>query len=155
MLTVWRIVVEQHAPTAFSGEGARLYGGRWNPKGISVIYTAQSQSLAALEMLAQDMPLRARYLMIPAKVPKQLIAALDLPQLPSNWREPAARSTLQMIGATWVNTGQSAVLAVPSVIIPTELNYILNPKHPDFPKIELGQPTPFTLDMRLLSNLMQ
>ncbi len=153
MLTVWRIVTEQHAATAFSGEGARLYGGRWNPKGIALIYTAQSQSLAALEMLAQDIPLRARYVIMPAKVPKQLIEHYNLQQLPPNWRDPAVRSTLQMIGATWVKTGCSAVLAVPSVIIPTELNYLLNPHHPDFVKIEFGQAAPFTLDMRLLRHL--
>ncbi len=153
MLTVWRIVTEPHAATAFSGEGARLYGGRWNPKGLAVIYTAQSQSLAALEMLAQDIPLRARYVIIPAKVPKQLIEHYNLQRLPPNWRDPAVRSTLQMIGATWVKTGRSAVLAVPSVIIPSELNYLLNPHHPDFVKIELGQATPFKLDTRLLRHL--
>ena len=64
MLIVWRITTARFARLAFSGEGARLYGGRWSPKGVPVVYTAANQSLAMLEMLVQDQPLRARYVMI-------------------------------------------------------------------------------------------
>ena len=59
MPTVWRITTQRFAASAFSGEGARLYGGRWNPKGWEVVYTAESQSLALLELMVQDDPLRA------------------------------------------------------------------------------------------------
>ena len=72
MLTVWRLVTARFADRAFSGEGARLYGGRWNRKGVPLVYTAGSQSLAMLEMLVQDEPLRARYVIIPAHIPKGL-----------------------------------------------------------------------------------
>ena len=61
MLTVWRLVTARFAKSAFSGEGARLYGGRWNRKGVLLVYAAGNQSLAMLEMLVQDEPLRARY----------------------------------------------------------------------------------------------
>src|SRR5712691_10095911 len=70
MLTVWRLVTARFAKSAFSGEGARLYGGRWNRKGVPLVYTAGTQSLAMLEMLVQDEPLRARYVVIEARIPK-------------------------------------------------------------------------------------
>ena len=69
MLIVWRITTARFAQSAFSGEGARLYEGRWTPKGLPVVYTAANQSLAMLEMLVQDQPLRARYVMIEARIP--------------------------------------------------------------------------------------
>ena len=72
MRTVWRITTARFAAAALSDEGARLHGGRWNPKGHGVIYTAESQSLALLEMLVQDAPLRARYVLIPAQLPADL-----------------------------------------------------------------------------------
>jgi len=72
MLTVWRLVTARFADTAFSGDGARLYGGRWNRKGVPLVYAAGSQSLAMLEMLVQDEPLRARYVMIRVRIPREV-----------------------------------------------------------------------------------
>src|ERR1700709_2854033 len=98
MHTVWRVVTERYAATAFSGEGARLYGGRWNPRGLAMVYTAQTQSLALLEMLVQDAPLRARYVMIPARIPEQIVVNVDPGAFPADWRELSARDALQQIG---------------------------------------------------------
>lgn len=151
MLTVWRLLTARFAASAFSGEGARLYGGRWNRKGTPLIYTAGSQSLAMLELLVQDEPLRARYVMIPATLPGNLrIERIAQDQLPADWRSPAAREQLQAIGSTWANRKSSAVLAVPSAVIPTEINYLLNPLHPAFARIEIGEPEEFITDIRLL-----
>ena len=75
MRTVWRLTTARFSQTAFSGEGAKLYGGRWNPKGWEMVYTAESQSLALLEMMAQDAPLRAQYVPIPARLPDDLLEA--------------------------------------------------------------------------------
>jgi len=72
MSPVWRITTRRLADQAFSGEGARLFGGRWNRVGQSVIYTAESRSLAMLEMLVQDEPLRAHYVLIPAHLPENI-----------------------------------------------------------------------------------
>lgn len=147
MLTVWRLVTARLAETAFSGEGARLYGGRWNRKGVPMVYTAGSQSLAMLELL----PLRARYVMIPAAVPKNLkIERITPDQLPADWRSPAARDALQAIGGAWVKRRSSAVLAVPSAVIPSETNYLLNPLHPSFGRIEVGEAQEFITDLRLV-----
>ncbi|MCB1963088.1 MAG: RES domain-containing protein [Rhodocyclaceae bacterium] len=151
MITVWRLVTARFAATAFSGEGARLYGGRWNRKGAPMIYTAASQSLAMLEILVQDEPLRARYVMIPATLPRRLKREqIALADLPANWQDPAARAHLQTLGADWLKRSSSAVLAVPSAVIPDELNYLLNPQHPDFSKIEIGAARAFVTDLRLL-----
>ena len=108
-LTAWRVVTERYADSAFSGEGARLYGGRWNPKGVALVYTAHTQSLALLEMLVQDSPLRARYVLIPARIPDILIERVDAAKLPADWRELSARAELQQIGAMWARKRTSAV----------------------------------------------
>jgi RES domain-containing protein len=151
VIVVWRLLTARFAETAFSGEGARLYGGRWNRKGVAMVYTAGSQSLAMLELLVQDEPLRARYVMIPASVPKNLKIERVVPeQLPANWRDPAAREQLQTVGTDWIRRGSSAILAVPSSVIPAETNYLLNPHHPSFAKIEIGQGQAFVTDLRLI-----
>lgn len=150
MTTLWRLVTARFADTAFSGEGARLYGGRWNRKGVPMVYTAASQSLAMLEILVQDEPLRARYVMIPATLPKRFkTEQIELAELPAQWNAPANRAHLQALGSDWITRGSSAVLAVPSAVIPAELNYLINPRHPDFAKIEIGPPQEFVTDLRL------
>lgn len=150
MTTVWRMVTPRFAATAYSGEGARLYGGRWNPKGMPMVYTASSQSLASLEMLVQDGRLSAHYVMIPAEIPARLkIERIGPGKLPANWRSAESRPQLQAIGADWIRRGASAVMAVPSSVIPDELNYLLNPLHPSFRKIDIGTPRAFVTDPRL------
>lgn len=150
MLTVWRLVTARFADTAFSGDGARLYGGRWNRKGVPLVYAAGSQSLAVLEMLVQDEPLRARYVMIRVRIPEKIkIRYLKIADLPHDWRDLAAREQLQKIGTEWARKRTGAVLAVPSAVIPSESNYLLNPLHPDFKRIEIGKPEAFVTDVRL------
>jgi RES domain-containing protein len=153
MRTVWRITTSRFARTAFSGEGARLYGGRWNPKGREVVYTAASQSLALLEMMVQDDPLRAQYLLIPAQLPDDLPEIrIDTDQLPEDWRTIGARDDLQSIGEAWLQGARTTVLSVPSAVVPAERNYLLNPRHPDFARILIGEPQSLETDMRLLRN---
>ena len=140
MRTVWRITTARFAQTAFNGEGARLYGGRWNPKGWEVVYTAESQSLALLELMVQDEPLRAHYVLIPAHLPADLPQTrIDVNQLPDNWRTTDTRDVLQALGLAWLEGGQTAVLNVPSAVVPAERNLLINPRHPDFSRIVIGQ----------------
>ena len=154
MRTVWRITTARFAQSAFSGEGARLYGGRWNPKGWEVVYTAQSQSLALLELMVQDDPLRAHYVLIPAQLPADLPETrIDVDQLPEDWRTIGARDGLQTMGQSWLQEAQTAVLSVPSAVVPAERNILINPRHPDFARILLGEPQSLQTDTRLLRNL--
>jgi RES domain-containing protein len=146
----WRIVKAKHAHTAFSGEGAAKVGGRWNSRGVPVIYTSSTQSLAALETLVHlNPPVTFEYVAIRITLDDTLPEIFPVRTLPPDWRtEPPPPSTRQ-IGDTWVRDGRSAILALPSVIIPGELNYVLNPFHPDFKKISIGKPEKFTFDPRL------
>ncbi|OFW13299.1 MAG: hypothetical protein A3H27_12255 [Acidobacteria bacterium RIFCSPLOWO2_02_FULL_59_13] len=154
MLSVWRLTTARFAKSAFSGEGARLYAGRWNRKGIPLVYTAASQSLAMLEMLVQDEPLRARYVMIEVRLPNAItIDRIKIEDLPSDWRDSAAREKLRAIGTEWARKLGTAVLAVPSVVIPAETNYLLNPTHSDFRRIKIGKPQRFETDLRLIKTM--
>ncbi|CAM5525301.1 RES family NAD+ phosphorylase [Thauera mechernichensis] len=154
MRIVWRITTARFAASAFSGEGARLYGGRWNPKGWPMIYTAESQSLDLLELMVQDDPLRANYVLIPAQLPADLPETrVDTESLPSEWRTIGARSSLQEIGRTWIDSGETVVLSVPSAVVPAERNYLLNPRHPNFTRIQIGAPLSLEVNTRLLRNL--
>ena len=151
MLSVWRITTAAFARSAFSGEGARLYGGRWNPKGMPMVYTAATQSLAMLEMLVQDQPLRTHYVMIEARIPSAVtMDRVRVDDLPSDWRDIGARGKLQAIGGAWARKRSAAVLAVPSAIVPAESNYLLNPLHRDFKRIKIGKPSTVDTDLRLI-----
>jgi RES domain-containing protein len=151
MLTAWRITRRRHARTAFSGEGASLYGGRWNSAGTRMVYTAQSQALAVLEMLVHlDSPRWLKgYVLFDVQIDPNLVTNISKLAIPKNWtRDPVPRET-QALGDSWVRSGRSAVLAVPSVLVPGEMNYLLNPLHPDFGKLKIGSARAYQLDARL------
>ena len=148
----WRIVNNKHAATAFSGEGARLYGGRWNSVGVPMVYVSEHRSLGALEILVHIRPLalRAAYRAFFAEWDDALVEALPAESLPSEWRmEPPGIATMR-IGDLWARERRSAVLAVPSVLIPEERNFVMNPVHPDFARISIHDRGEFVLDARLL-----
>ena len=149
-LTVWRLVAEKHVSEAFSGEGARRYGGRWNRKGTAVVYTAATRSLAILEMLVQADPL-PKYMAVPATLPAGLrLAALSENSLPPDWRSMPLSESLRSLGGAWIAAGETCALRVPSAVVPAECNFLLNPAHPDLGKIRIGAPEPLSLDRRLL-----
>lgn len=151
MLEAWRMVKEKHIATAFSGEGAARTGGRWNSRGVAVVYTSATRSLAALETLVHLNPLVIfDYRIIRVEFDDGWVERLTLAALSSDWNmEPPPLSTRQL-GDDWARSSRSAILAVPSVIIPDETNYVLNPAHPDFKKIAIDEPAPFTFDPRLV-----
>ena len=151
MPEAWRIVKEKHAATAFSGEGAAKTGGRWNSRGVPVVYVSGTKSLAALENLVHlNPPVLFKYVAVRVQFDEALIEKTPLNHLPSNWWvEPPAPSS-KAVGDVWVRQSRSAVLELPSVIISGEPNYLLNPAHPDFKKISLSKPEPFAFDPRLL-----
>ena len=153
-LVVFRIVTQRHVADAFTGEGARLFGGRWNPKGVRVIYTASSRALAMLEMLTQDQPLRAHYVIIPATISASIdIERIAITKLPTDWSEPSQHDALRAAGADWAKRGKAAVLCVPSAVVPSEFNYLLNPEHTDFKRIKIGKAEGIKADSRLLQKI--
>ena len=153
MPTGWRIVPADQARRAFDGEGARLYGGRWNSPGTAMIYASAHQSLAALEVRVHidKTTLRKRYKLFTFHFDDRLIQTFPPRNLPKNWQHEPPPPSLQRRGDDWTKSARSAILAVPSVIIPSELNYLLNPNHPNFRKIKIDPPTDFTFDPRLFA----
>jgi len=155
VITAWRIVKARHAASAFDGEGARVEGGRWNSPGTPVVYTSQSAALAALELLVHlgRGSILAAYVLIPCTFDDALMSRLDRRRLPKNWRSYPAPPELQLVGDEWVKSGTSAALEVPSAVIETDSNYLLNPHHEDFHAIRVKDPQPFEFDLRLLKDL--
>ena len=148
----YRITQGKYAKTAFDGEGARLYGGRWNSVGTPLVYVASSISLATLELLVhlEDYSiLEDRYVVIPITFPDRLVEELPLESLPSGWNRPSLDTPAQALGDRWISEARSVALRVPSAVTPGEHNYLLNPQHPDFAKLTIGDATPFALDPRL------
>jgi RES domain-containing protein len=142
-VTVWRICRRKHASSVFSGIGAYQGGGRWNRKRRHrVVYTSDSLALATLEMLAgyQGPEQIDEWLIATAIVPIDLILDCDHNSLPTNWRAHPYSAETQALGDEWLQSRTSAVLKVPTAVIDHGFNYLLNPSHPDFTKIEFGTP---------------
>ena len=137
---------------AFDGEGARLAGGRWNRRGVAVVYTSATLSLAALEYFVNldfataPTDLVAIQVSIPDAVSRTEIGDSALP---AGWRTYPAPDELVRLGSDWTAARRTAVLVVPSAVIPAERNYVLNPGHPEFRAIRIGPAEPFAFDPRM------
>lgn len=147
----WRI--DRPGRDAFSGEGARLFGGRWNSPGVAVVYLSAHLSLAALEILVHQRPLtpRGKYLAWEIRWDDAQTERLPAKALPPRWRESPPGPASMAIGDEWARAERSLILAVPSTIVPEEENYLLNPAHPDFQRLRIPKPIDFAFDPRLLS----
>jgi RES domain-containing protein len=148
----WRIVKKSQQAEAFSGKGARLYGGRWNQRGTAVVYTADSLALAALEYFVHLGPAMAAVELISFRAeipPRVVIRKLNVDALPANWRSEPPPQVTRAVGTDWAGEGATAVLRVPSALIHTQHNFILNPHHRDFRKIRISEPRPFRFDSRM------
>ena len=152
-LVAWRLVKTRHARSAFDGEGARLYGGRWNSAGTRVAYASESAALAILEVLVhlQASQLLPSYSLVRVEVPRALVRDLERDRLPADWRRSPPPPAVRAIGDRWVRAATSVALRVPSAVVAAEHNLLLNPAHPDFARVRVGAPEPFTFDARLLT----
>ena len=154
MKRAWRIIRKKRLSDAFTGEGARLGGGRWNHVGTPVIYVSETLSLAALELLVhftrKDIKLSKSLVAIPVDIPDYLkTAEVSIKDLGPDWRMSPPSNSTKNIGTEWTHNGTSSILRVPSVVIPDEYNFVLNPVHTEFKKLKIGKPRPFTLDERI------
>jgi RES domain-containing protein len=153
-LKVWRICKRKYADSAFEGVGAKKAGGRWNSRGTAVVYTSESLALAALELLVhlnvdEEPP---NLVALRAEVPDDLpMESVEIDEMPEGWRRVTGHTSLADRGDAWQAAGQSSALSVPSVVVPEERNILLNPEHPDFESIEIGEPRDFTFDERLFA----
>jgi RES domain-containing protein len=148
-MLLYRIAEEQFARD-MSGDGARIYGGRWNSKGVPLIYTSESVALAALEVLVRISTPKHFYRVIyqiPDNVGVETILVTELPQ---NWLIPHPNTHLIEAGKKWAQEKRSLLLKVPSAVVLGEgFNYLINPLHPEFSTVTIEDVSPFGYDFRL------
>ena len=151
----WRLASPEYSRTVeemLAGEGALRYGGRWHSPGRRVVYLAGSLALASLELLVhlRESDVLKAYRKLPVGIPEHLVKALDRRDLPADWARTSLHPATQRIGDRWLDSLESAVLAVPSAVVIDEVNYIVNPVHPDFARLEPGGITGYRYDPRIL-----
>jgi RES domain-containing protein len=152
-MRVWRICRKPYVDTALDGIGGMYTSGRWHSKGNPIVYTASSAALAALEVLVHVDPLTApadlRLLAI--ELPDDLsIEVIEPITLPEGWHSVPAPAALQTIGSSWLTSGRTAALNVPSAVIKVERNFLLNPRHPEVQRVRILSDEAFSFDTRLL-----
>lgn len=149
MAVFYRIVQTQWVGSAMTGEGARLFGGRWNPPGIPAVYLADSRALAALEIIvnAPREALSLSWRILELEVPDGLIETVKTDDLPSDWQALPSSPGARLHGERWLKSGALG-LKLPSAVIPEEFTLLLNPLHPDAAKIRVSEPDEFRFDPR-------
>jgi RES domain-containing protein len=149
MATFYRIVQAEWAASAMTGEGARRFGGRWNPPGIPAVYLADSRALAALEIIVnaprEVLPLAWRIFEV--EVPEDLIETVKLGDLPDDWQALPSSPGARLYGGGRLRSGALA-FKLPSAVIPAEFTLLVNPQHPDAGKLRISRPIEFRFDPR-------
>jgi RES domain-containing protein len=155
-MELYRITQEIYA-NDLSGNGARLYGGRWNSEGLFAVYTSSSRSLALLETLAHTpakMLQEKSYILVTLYIPDTIEAGIiDKEKLIPGWDAPDTRPLTKKTGDSFLRSKSGLLLSVPSVLIPEENNFILNPLHPNMKKVKLVHKRRIQFDSRVNSNL--
>lgn len=150
--TIWRLTRKKYADEAFTGEGARRFGGRFNSPGTRAVYAAESLALALVEALVglTDYEDLYRYVFLRVELDGDHVEALPRGELPDGWdaRPPTAAS--RQVGNAWLSEGHPLALRVPSVVVPYSYNYMLNPEHPSFSEIEVHDAEELPVDPRLV-----
>ncbi len=153
MTNGWRIIKKEHSDSAFDGEGARRYGGRWNSLGTAMVYTSDYLATAALELMVNMIDyseMFQHYVRFKVDIPSSLITELKPKDIPKTWQQSPATADIQTIGDDWVKNRTSAVLKAPSAVISEHHSYLLNPNHKDFSKMKISKPYPFSFNTRLI-----
>jgi len=150
-MLVYRLLQAAYRQEPLSGQGAALYGGRWNPKGLSLLYTTESPALSLLEVLVHINPKR---------IPEYYLVTIDVPdstryygadELPAQWRATGSTQPLpsQTFLLDWLQEPDSLLVQVPSSILPIMANYLINPRHPLFSSCQVVNSERFEIDERL------
>lgn len=149
-MLVYRIGKTKHA-NELTGEGARLNGGRWNHKLTPCSYTSESRALALLEYSVNinidDIPRTLSFTII--EIPDSNILELAIADLPGNWRESPAPPSAKDFGTALLKDAAYPIIKVPSVVIPEEFNYLLNPLHRDSANFKITAVKDFIYDTRI------
>jgi RES domain-containing protein len=151
---VYRILRKLYSRRPLDGEGAYQFGGRWSGPGTRLAYTAEHLSLAIIEYYIHidpgDSP--PDLVVVSADIPDRVSRTrVVLSRLPSDWRRSPAPPELAAVGDSFVADRKTAVLIVPSVLAPSESNWLINPQHPQFPHIRVHRPEDFHYDARFFA----
>ncbi|GIV60340.1 MAG: hypothetical protein KatS3mg043_1429 [Rhodothermaceae bacterium] len=152
MHLAWRLTKARYKDTALRGYGSLLHGGRWHHRGVPVVYAADTPALALLETMVhlEEADLLAfEFVAFPIRFGDDLLEVLDTEALPEDWNAWPWPASTQHLGTNWFMSQRSVVLRVPSAVVPHQYNYLINPTHPDFSRLEIGPAEPFPVDPRL------
>lgn len=150
-MKVFRLAREKHAKP-LSGKGSAIYGARWNPIGIELIYTAQNRSLAMAEVAVHLTlaTLPEDYMILTIDIPDDIkIKEITVADLPADWQEFPHPASTQDIGREFVTENKYCVLRIPSVVTLGDFNLLINPNHKDFFRITITSIDKFPFDKRL------
>lgn len=136
-----------------SGQGAKIYGGRWNSIGNAMLYTSCTPSLSMLEFAcnASGIAKTIKTSLLTLKLDgKFKIDELSVNDLPTNWQQVPAPDSLKIIGNNWLNSNKTLMMKVPSAVMPIEFNFLINPLHKDFSKLNIDTVIDMNIDNRIL-----
>jgi RES domain-containing protein len=139
----------------FSGIGAALHGGRWNTRGVHMVYASETKALATLELAVHlnNTAVLTAYNVCRVEIPNHLCEEVGVHDLPEGWDELVINPlAAQSWGDLWIATGATPVVKVPSVLMPSEWNFLINPEHDDFDQITFGTIESFPFDGRIKGN---
>jgi RES domain-containing protein len=147
--SAWRVDNRKWSARSFNGIGASLEGGRWNSSGVPAVYASKHLAMAAQEIfvhLPRPLPRSSLYVKFRIRFGGLAVTRFGPPDLPPDWRAEPVPGSTQKIGDAWIAAAKTAILAVPSALYPEETNYVLNPAHPDFRRMEISAAEPFAFD---------
>ena len=139
-----------------SGAGSKLFGGRWNSPGIPALYTSASKSLAVLESLTNTPPaiLQNDFSILILEIQGKVLSdEFHEKDLPKNWKTYPAPVNLIQLGNKWLLAGKKLLVKVPSAVITSEFNFIINPLHRDMKKVKIAAAEKLELDARVAGNM--
>jgi RES domain-containing protein len=150
-MIVYRLAKSEYSRD-LSGKGAEKAGGRWNSKGVALVYTGDSRALCTTE-IAVHMPLGILpkdYELITIKIPDSIkFLKINLNDLPVGWKSIPHSGMTQELGDQFIKAGKYAVLKVPSAVVHGDFNYLINPNHKDFNMVKITKTEKFDFDDRL------
>lgn len=150
-MTCWRLVKSRRADQVLSGDGARLFGGRWNHAGSRIVYTSSSLSLAALEVFVHLHGHEANmsFAAVQLSIPDDAVEVLSRTELPNGWRSSPAPDACKDLGSTWAWSQRALTLIVPSIIVPQETNILISVDHPLYKRVKVSSTEEFVFDERM------
>ena len=147
-MQVYRLARRTYA-AQLNGQGAALFGGRWNSVGQPVVYTAQHRSLAVLEYRVNNPLPVPDLMMVTIELPSKSQSKIAAADLPTTWRQYSFENPCAALGDQWLKNQETLLLEVPSAVVAQEYNILINPLHPLMSQVKVTDMLPFMIDQRM------